>query len=1516
MKRFISTRIISLCSIFLLFSTVLANAVWSPTQTPTNETTSFVIDGFGGQEVILPSNVGTSIIATLTDITVAIQNDPVITTSGISQLYVRANAGRKITFDMSSSSLTFKGSNNAQQTPLLILFGGSGTIEFLLGDGTTLSFTNDTAITRAGVKAFLYMGDPDINTISGTSRLQFKRAPNSVGNTTINVGPQSLLSYISNVPLSSSVSEIGNIEFCPTAATGNMVLNIQNTGAVIVSAQQVITPMLNTTQTDVATFVAHGGTAANFRVVSSNSAVTSRLLVTNSNNTLSNLEINPCCLTPNPFNGVLFGFVLSVNGTLDISDNSYLDYVGLTNNQCPPCGMSPSPCDFGPEALVKKRNASALIVDGSTDPNAVPARINFGTCSALFFRSGVNKDGVVEHPTAPNQFTVDPINRTPGEGETVFDVEGMVNVIGTPLVADGRLINVRSKLEILSLEVDPTGDPLFVDLCTPICNLIFPKRTFAMDVTGCFCLQYNAANFLVNNDLNLFQTALNHTDTIHEVFQKNDIKSEPTYIGGDSFICKGTCRPRIIFCNSRLLVHENIAFTGLDLLVPNCIQNTIDCCTCPPTAPGLQCTDNVSKFIFYYNGRCCDEGTGRTMILGTQIGSMNCSGCGIISRDAHLDVMQTDNCPTSLCLPGQCPSPLQQLLLQVDANSELINKCMHNLPTTCSAIRGQKSIHTIFLGHSSNITIGGHPNCCPEIGLPNSTTLLDTCLGSICEPLAFTCVTNPMFCICGNFFTFESRGGSKGLPALSNVTGEGGIFVDSNGKITINPDARASMNVMVTKSGNGLINLPRSQVLFGDQFGISDWNLTLGCSITTTNVIVPCGACLSDYTLNWLTTKKDCNGYCPYEPDSVTTCTCPSVLPCNVDCLPTIQGEVGQFQIQGSRLGDQAAIKVDGGYIRELIFERQGNYAGEAPVALVVVEGNGKVGLNTAHRSLDSTEAQVVLGVNGVTIVANGDGEIVLNEDVLVNNVCALLKGPNFSTARSGHILRFTSHVDREFRIKSCGILDLSTFATGDVIEFADNVHVVIEPGAIIRGPNLVDPNIPGPVIRLTGNVSWYHEPVLNPTACTPLFPLGAVDPLVAYIASTPACTLVNGVCTPLNPFDAITAAGNGLQNTDPYRVKYQGFLTLNLRNASAFYVPFGAYAGVETSPASTTPTPAAPNCCPSTGDCCVNNNCCSPITAVTISIEDSGLFMVGSLEPDANGGSFQVGDTAANTCGGVANSVYFNLNITGLDARAQTKSQSFLGLGVGIVDRRSGIPSEWLIDNLYNVNIVAINVVDGAFIHDRTFDTSDNRSSILAIGGKGSPVYNLFLENVYVEPNDRSNNSSILGGGNLVLVNEPGALGSNPAAIGAVRPIVLATDNFISLPDGFVYRVEPALLASRIMMENLAPINTIGGTLTTNASGLFQFIKVKDYRTVGNNNSRGTAANKGTEFRNSEEPIRAGYVDRGAIGRVDFWDVFDASGGTQQSRRQEAIDIGAVAVNINNDGPPGYLLSASNLAS
>ena len=97
--------------------------------------------------------------------------------------------------------------------------------------------------------------------------------------------------------------------------------------------------------------------------------------------------------------------------------------------------------------------------------------------------------------------------------------------------------------------------------------------------------------------------------------------------------------------------------------------------------------------------------------------------------------------------------------------------------------------------------------------------------------------------------------------------------------------------------------------------------------------------------------------------------------------------------------------------------------------------------------------------------VINGNSEVDLNENMLINNVCPILKGPN----GSGSVFRINADVPQEFVVKGEGVLDLSQFVAGDTIEFTGYVKVILEPGAkIITG---------GATIVFADNSSIYVEP-------------------------------------------------------------------------------------------------------------------------------------------------------------------------------------------------------------------------------------------------------------------------------------------------------------------------------------------------------------------------------------------------------------------------------------------------------
>ncbi len=1026
------------------------------------------------------------VVVTMTTGDVTIQSF----TGGNSHLYVTADAGQSVTF-LLANNLTFEGNAPGPLVPdLLITFSGEGEIIFDIDGGETLTLQQ-----RAGgggrVQAYLQM-----NTTTGTPTLRFQRDPldaSADDNVEVVVEGGSILSYLANVAQPSS-TEDGVIEFDTTNATGSgrMLLTIGELGAVIVRARQMTDPgAASFDLADINPAVPAGGDAQ-FRVVNTNAATSGSLLVQNSNNTLGELIWDPWCnlqVRQNPpfgnFNGVVWGFVIGSYGTLDIGDDSYFDFVSLTGTVCP------NPPIADAQSRVKPRNPSALFTDGQPNPDFTAPRINIGDTAAVFFRSGVDNEGNIRTLADPNPFTIDPNNRTPGAGFVVFDIEGPLDIVGQNSQAAQR-----SKFELLSLEVDPTGGPLFVGGS----ETIFPLRTFAKvsgqeQCTGkdeTVFLSYNNASFLNNGRADLFDVSFNHTDQNHHVFENNDVSSEPAYIGGETWALKPCIpKPKYAFINSRFNIHTSVAITGVDLLTPNGDG---------PEDPS-NCYANKSQFVFYGNGKVIDKGNGRNMILGTFVGSTACDGCTVICKDAQLDVMQTSTCDVDPC------AVRHSLCLSTTQNDGSITE---GIPAGVG-LTNQFSIQTIYLGNNSNISVGTNSD--------QGTSMEVT----VTEQFNFPLTTCPELLINGNFFSFETRGGENGIPSTSNVTGQGGIFVDMNGTFSIGSDLcgyRANIGTMVTQSRNGVVDLPKNRVFFDPRVGIAAWNLNL--NDPAQRVIIPSNRCLSEYNLNWMFVEKDYNIFSPYIVDCFDVCSCPEVTQMNVSGIPTVDGTVQQLQIQGSRLGDPAHIKVRGGNVGELVM-LVGYNSGEAPVAVVVLEHSGKVGLGSKHRNVDSLQANIQLGVNGVNLILNGDeGTAALNEDVIINNICSLLPGPD---ATADGRLRITSDSGTTLCVTKDGVLDLSAFSEGQAVEFGGNLRVIFEPGATVIYGNQADV---GPTLRFVENATCEFQPVTN----------------------------LNGIF------------GDDLTGTDTVRVKFAGTGMLEFADCSRADIPRDAFVGIESLPA------------------------------------------------------------------------------------------------------------------------------------------------------------------------------------------------------------------------------------------------------------------------------------------------------------------------------------------------------------
>jgi hypothetical protein len=1133
---------------------------------------------------------------------------------------LQADLGRTITMNL-TDSLAFVAASNLT-IPFIVDFQGPGNLVVNIEGGKQFALTKQVGAT-VGTWFFEVMDATALPTVT-FARNPALAVPNS--NAQVFVDGLSVISYLAQVPVSAGTStEQGAIRFDPTNPQPNygaLSLVIANQGSVMVGGH-LYTP----------------GTCPNFGSInmsqpagleailtSTNRSIsnsTASFLIYNSNTTYSpNLLIDPFCI--GTYNGILNGFTLQANGELLVSPGSYLFYIGLATNVAPLTDVL-GPCGWALHQVVKDRNPSAFVVDGNPNPNAIPAQINLSDDSAIYFASAADCGGCQSVVQTGSVFVqVFPSNTdVTGAGNTVLDVEGRLNVVGGPLH--------DSAINIVSLVVNLLGGSVLIEDSTTN----FPLRTYALNSDGTY-QRFNRSNVLLNNVMRLTQTNLKHDDQSHnatvQFLPGNSLllEPEPTYIGGERNIvppspcavvtvtCNASGNNAIEFFNSCFLLHTNAAATGLTLRVPNDVNANFSC------------------FKFYSNGLCVDNGGGRNLILGGIIGALATDGQHVIDPNAHIDILQTTTA-TSL---------VQTLSLVVGYNNQKVTEGL------TGNIQGQDVVESIIQLYGSNICVG------------TDTTTTQT------SP--FSLLTTPSLVIAGNYFNFITQGGQLRDASTSGSSGQGGIYVDTNGSFFILPNLRALIGEVIAISDNGYVNLPSSQVLFWQGAGFQRWRLNL--TQTSQQVVVPVNQNLSNFTIDWQTTVKDfcvTNSYVPYQFDITDPVTgCPFLayrnpyVVANLTGLPIIQGTVEQLQLKNSRIGDQAQAIVDGGLVREVVFLNN-DTPGYAPVGSIIIQNGATVGIGTSNRNVTSVQAEMVLGTNGLTLVANGNGTVMLNQDVLINNLCHILTGTNFGL--NGHQeLLITSQVPREIRVKGTGILDLTQFNNYNKrLTIGGQVKIVLEPGAqIVQGSG---------ELYLTDNAEMALEPFVG-----------------SLLTTTTSAT-----------------------NSDQYRVKFSSVCTgsnstvcpsrFTLQENAILFIPRGALLGVET------------------------NTCTTFTTSQSWFINDDAQILIGGNETvDEYGGGLQIG----NTTNQPGSAIDWSLTINGDAAVFELGSQGFFGTGLGIVNKPEGAPDTWTIDSLSNVRTISITDLSGSIRAQSLFIGSNKLASLIALGS-ASGSYTFSVEKV-----------------------------------------------------------------------------------------------------------------------------------------------------------------------------------------
>lgn len=941
------------------------------------------------------------------------------------KLIIEVAAPYTITLHINDNNLSFKGGAIASGSNWVSKFlnvfqrgisgSGMGTVVYKTTAPYKFIFSNDSAQSNpdrrgSGVRKFVSMEGGDNNAVIFRRYNNGSTDEQHTGFWLLN---DSLFAFMSDTALSHDHTRNASVLFdtTNTNTTGRYELLLFNSAGFHVGGY--LATNVYTDDVAVSPVWTPGGNEVRLTIKGPELATQyDSLRVLNGNSTLPYLLCDPTRsggYDDPTTGGAINGFVMSLNSLLTLQNGAYLDYVGQTINTNPYVPTSQVYL-YGRQAsaILKQRNSSALTIDGGLHLGYLGSapRILLEGASGLFFSSGIDTQTTKSTPASLEETLVNPSFQPTGAGNIVLQVEAPLNMIGA--LTGTHVIN------ILSREVTPTGGQLELGI-TPAVPARFPAFTYNKYTSGIndgLYYQYAKACFFVNSTLNSVRTFWRHDDYTHTVSQTNFPDSQPCYIGGDTyFMLKGTplgagtlTRPVIALYNGELRLHTSAASTGVDWLTPNSTMSSVD---------GYSGTfNNTNSLRFYQNGRLVDQGTGRALVLGTRTGSYAYDGATVVDASSYLDEYQTEADPAG-------SSHTQQLNMNVSPNN---HSMIEDIPVGAD-ITDQTSVHTLYLGGKSNIQVG-----IQEAQLPSWPPTL-----------------HPLFNIEANYFSFMTEGGTIGQPELGGSTGEGALFVDVNGRVLLTDTSRANFSMMVVKGHETAeITLPKCRALFNDRVGITFWELDLALR----QEIISSGQNLSDFTIDWMATKKDfAGGWRPFEPRPCT-CTCETgVTAANLYHIPVVKGQVDELQIKRSRLGDQAQLMVDGGWVRELVF-LSGYDSAEASTGLVAVKNAGRVAIGNNETKRDVIDAMVVLGVNGLTLVGDGDGIVEFKTDIVINNVCHILAGPNFGSQET-QALYLYSEEPRDLRVKKGGVLDLSSFDDPTKQVVVDGyLNVIFEPGS------------------------------------------------------------------------------------------------------------------------------------------------------------------------------------------------------------------------------------------------------------------------------------------------------------------------------------------------------------------------------------------------------------------------------------------------------------------------------------
>ena len=423
--------------------------------------------------------------------------------------------------------------------------------------------------------------------------------------------------------------------------------------------------------------------------------------------------------------------------------------------------------------------------------------------------------------------------------------------------------------------------------------------------------------------------------------------------------------------------------------------------------------------------------------------------------------------------------------------------------------------------------------------------------------------------------------------------------------------------------------------------------------------------------------------------------------------------DIRQLRVAGATQTNPFVIEVSGdditrscGRVREFVSVpsmvdlNTGHRIDEGSHAVIYGVLGGRFGLGTTNWNEHSINPWNILGKDFVQVAVEGDCVVDVNSNLIIADNQALIAVDSFGEAAVERVT-FTSVEAREIRVPAGVELDLSTFGHAknqQQIAFGGRVKLVLEPGAVIRGPR-----------KAEGGVVLYFNDESELTFESPS-DRAAGNKRYAGSDNLERCKIIGNVQIWLNKSAKMTVGDGtlvGVQSDDSTK---KTNVTISLNRQSRFEIGNENQAGGAFEVGNPT----------SITDGSVKFTLAARHVDSVIHLDRQGFLGLGAgvLEKQGN---MNGAATAAN-----------NPELDGGKAKVNN--------GVPVFNPAD---NAWKIAPRFNVDSIAINLTAGRVEHNNIADGADTNAALLAVGPAAK--YDLKLNGAGF--------ALVKGGGNIMLV-------------------------------------------------------------------------------------------------------------------------------------------------------------------